>query len=47
MAEHLAGSNSWVIDIPINLETKSRLHEPDRLVFTLLEAKLCKIVRAD
>ena len=47
LAERLAGSNSWVTDIPINPETKSRLHEPDRPVFTLLEAELCKTVRAD
>ena len=47
LAEHLAGSNLQVINIPINLETKSRLHKPDRLVFTMLEAELCKTVRAD
>ena len=35
------------MDVPVNPETKSRLGEPDRLVFTLLEAELCKIVRAN
>ena len=35
------------MDIPINPETKSRLHAPDRPVFTLPEAELCETVRAD
>ena len=47
LAGHLARSDSRVTDVPVNLETKSRLCEPDRLVFTLLEAELCKTVRAD
>ena len=46
LAEHLAGSNSQVINIPINPETKSRLHEPDRPGITLLEAELYKAARA-
>ena len=46
MAEHLARSNLWVMDIPINPETKSRLHEPDRPGITLLEAELHEAVRA-
>jgi len=36
-----------VIDIPKNPKTKSRLCEPDRLVFTLPEAELCETVRAN
>ena len=47
LAGHLARSDLQVIDVPINPKTKSRLCKPDRLVFTLLEAELCKTVRAN
>ena len=46
MAERFAGSNSRVTDIPINPETESRLHEPDRPGITLPEAELREAVRA-
>ena len=45
LAERLAGSNSQVIDIPINLETetKSRLEELDRSGFlSLLDIPMYK-----
>ena len=45
MAERLVGSNSQVIDIPINSETKSRQNELGRLGITLLEVELYKVVR--
>ena len=47
MAERLAECDSQVTDVPINLETESRPDEPDRPVFTLPEAELCKTVRAN
>ena len=45
LAERLAGSNSQVTDIPINLETKSRLEKLDRLeLLSLLDIPLYKEV---
>ena len=35
------------MDVPVNPETKSRLCEPDRPVFTLPEAELCETARAN
>ncbi len=46
LVERLAGSNSRVTDIPINPETESRLHEPDRPGITLPEAELHEAARA-
>ena len=46
LAEHLAGSDLQVTDVPVNLETKSRPGEPDRPGITLLEAELHEAARA-
>ena len=40
LAERLVVSDSQVMDIPINLETKSRPDKPDRPGLILLEAEL-------